>query len=226
MKYLHFAAVAAFVMASPLAAQVVFDNPFDDDTGNCSFNTTCGPSIGDGNSFAGQLFTLSQATVLTSATFTAVDLGSDPSQPSSVNWLFLAADLNTSLPGTLIASGSSAIASRTLNVDSVNWAGSAVDYGFGLTAVNLAAGSYYFGLQAVSSSFAVYLGSASQFGGAVLSSDGGMSWVSTYKGLGGVAVSLSSGTGAVPEPASWAMLIAGFGLVGATMRRRRAVIAA
>ncbi len=27
--------------------------------------------------------------------------------------------------------------------------------------------------------------------------------------------------GAVPEPSSWAMLIAGFGLVGATMRRRR-----
>ena len=28
-------------------------------------------------------------------------------------------------------------------------------------------------------------------------------------------------TGAVPEPASWAMLIAGFGLTGAMMRRRR-----
>ena len=27
--------------------------------------------------------------------------------------------------------------------------------------------------------------------------------------------------GAVPEPATWAMLIAGFGLVGAAMRRRR-----
>lgn len=31
--------------------------------------------------------------------------------------------------------------------------------------------------------------------------------------------------GAVPEPATWAMLISGFGLVGATMRRRRAVTA-
>ncbi len=29
----------------------------------------------------------------------------------------------------------------------------------------------------------------------------------------------------VPEPATWAMLIAGFGLVGATMRRRRAAVA-
>lgn len=38
---------------------------------------------------------------------------------------------------------------------------------------------------------------------------------------------LTIGTsGAVPEPASWAMLIAGFGLTGAAMRRRRAAIAA
>lgn len=36
---------------------------------------------------------------------------------------------------------------------------------------------------------------------------------------------VSSRTGAVPEPASWAMLIAGFGLTGAVMRRRRSVIA-
>ena len=39
-----------------------------------------------------------------------------------------------------------------------------------------------------------------------------------------------SGTGAVtpgvPEPASWALMIAGFGLVGASMRRRRAAVAA
>jgi hypothetical protein len=32
-------------------------------------------------------------------------------------------------------------------------------------------------------------------------------------------------TGAIPEPASWAMLIAGFGLIGATLRRRRAALA-
>ena len=31
--------------------------------------------------------------------------------------------------------------------------------------------------------------------------------------------------GAVPEPASWAMLITGFGLIGAVLRRRRAVLA-
>jgi len=31
---------------------------------------------------------------------------------------------------------------------------------------------------------------------------------------------------AVPEPASWAMLIMGFGLVGAAARRRKAAVAA
>ena len=31
---------------------------------------------------------------------------------------------------------------------------------------------------------------------------------------------------AVPEPTSWAMLIAGFGLTGAAMRRRRTALAA
>ena len=40
--------------------------------------------------------------------------------------------------------------------------------------------------------------------------------------LDGVNLSLS----AVPEPASWAMMIGGFGLVGGAMRRRRAVAAA
>ncbi|HEX7946054.1 MAG TPA: PEPxxWA-CTERM sorting domain-containing protein, partial [Phenylobacterium sp.] len=36
-----------------------------------------------------------------------------------------------------------------------------------------------------------------------------------------VSVTGSSVTGGVPEPATWAMMIAGFGLAGATLRRRR-----
>jgi len=34
-----------------------------------------------------------------------------------------------------------------------------------------------------------------------------------------------TGAGGAPEPASWALMIAGFGLAGATLRRRRAVVA-
>jgi hypothetical protein len=45
-------------------------------------------------------------------------------------------------------------------------------------------------------------------------------------GPGLVTLATLDGPGAVPEPASWAMLIAGFGLVGAVARRRRTVVAA
>lgn len=61
----------------------------------------------------------------------------------------------------------------------------------------------------------------------------GISFAGTARsiGFGGVANQIvfddltfgaaNPGGGAVPEPASWAMLIAGFGLTGAAMRRRR-----
>lgn len=42
---------------------------------------------------------------------------------------------------------------------------------------------------------------------------------------GPIIDNLSINGGAVPEPASWAMLIAGFGLVGAAARRRRLIAA-
>ncbi|HET6971852.1 MAG TPA: PEPxxWA-CTERM sorting domain-containing protein [Phenylobacterium sp.] len=47
-----------------------------------------------------------------------------------------------------------------------------------------------------------------------------------YDNLGGVALRVepdSGPVGAVPEPASWASMIAGFGLAGATLRRRSTV---
>ena len=40
---------------------------------------------------------------------------------------------------------------------------------------------------------------------------------------GSYAGTFNFGAGAVPEPAAWAMMIAGFGLVGAAMRRRTKV---
>lgn len=70
-------------------------------------------------------------------------------------------------------------------------------FGFDLTFTGLAAGSYNFGINALV--------------------DGGI-----------IATELDSITvtgGGVPEPASWALMIAGFGLVGAAVRRRRAALA-
>jgi PEP-CTERM motif len=69
----------------------------------------------------------------------------------------------------------------------------------GFTALTLTAGVSYF---AVSSGF-----SNSDFGAFTL----------TISGPGNIT---GGGLSAVPEPAAWAMMIAGFGFVGAAMRRR------
>lgn len=49
-------------------------------------------------------------------------------------------------------------------------------------------------------------------------------YVSTADGIGGAAdIKVTPGEiSAVPEPASWAMMLTGFGLAGATLRRRNA----
>jgi hypothetical protein len=47
----------------------------------------------------------------------------------------------------------------------------------------------------------------------------------TGDGAGGLPAGVFLAVAEVPEPATWAMLIAGFGLVGATLRRRTAVTA-
>lgn len=49
---------------------------------------------------------------------------------------------------------------------------------------------------------------------------------SAYEAVALDAINFGGTVGGVPEPANWAMLIAGFGLTGAAMRRRRAALAA
>lgn len=62
------------------------------------------------------------------------------------------------------------------------------------------------------------------FGSAVA---GGDTFEFNFDGTGQAIFAYNGGgNGVVPEPASWAMLIAGFGLIGATMRRRRTMLAA
>jgi len=47
----------------------------------------------------------------------------------------------------------------------------------------------------------------------------------TVPGNGGVFFDDVSVSGAVPEPATWALMIGGFGMAGATLRRRRMILA-
>jgi hypothetical protein len=55
--------------------------------------------------------------------------------------------------------------------------------------------------------------------------NGGFGQGTTFS-TGRVAAYRIDGTGAVPEPASWMLMVVGFGLAGASMRRRSAVVAA
>jgi hypothetical protein len=66
-------------------------------------------------------------------------------------------------------------------------------------------------------------GSASGFTNGLFAGDASASFVFDWTIEGGTGG--GGGGTAVPEPASWAMLIAGFGLVGATARRRRRITA-
>jgi hypothetical protein len=66
-----------------------------------------------------------------------------------------------------------------------------------------------------SGGFSISLDAGDEFGFYVSSTDGDL----------GPGV-LSFGAGVIPEPATWAMLITGFGLVGFAARRRRAALAA
>jgi hypothetical protein len=53
-----------------------------------------------------------------------------------------------------------------------------------------------------------------------------VNWVGTEQRQATYAANFTFGGGAVPEPATWAMMILGFGLVGGAMRSRRSAVLA
>jgi hypothetical protein len=59
-------------------------------------------------------------------------------------------------------------------------------------------------------------------GNAYLSTIPGTGWQLPFNGNGFLSLQYTAVVAAVPEPGSWAMLIAGFGLVGTLVKRGRA----
>jgi hypothetical protein len=211
-----FAAVIAMLAGVSVQAAVVFSNSANNLGGDCSFSTTCAAVVGQGNDFAAQQFSLTSATILSSASFTNyVNYGS--TQPNSVNWMFIESNSATDLPGTVIASGSGAISSR--QSVGTNFGYDLVQESFGLPNIELGAGSYYFAFQAISSEFETYLASGSLELGAAETFNGGATWQRNYEGFSSVASSLSGDPAVVPEPTTVALL--GLGLLGVAVSRRK-----
>ncbi len=209
--------LGAAAIASPSTASTIIDLAPNYVSGNCTFNTTCGPQFYSGGTFVAQRFSLSDPAKVLSGSFSAFTNSS--TQPSALHWSFYSANGTGGLPGTLLFSGTSDITTRT-NIGS-GFGFALIRNGFDLSGVTLGAGDYYFGLQAVSDVFAVYLADANGTG-AAQTYDNGATWEARgNNGANAFAVSLASG--AVPEPATWAMLILGFGVVGGAMRRRQRV---
>ena len=211
------AAVAAFGLVSAAGAGVVYNNPFDAAVhfGDCSYNVTCAAAVSRGDDYAAQQFTLASATVITSASFSDLLIGP---LPTDVNWAFVAADGSGGLPGTILATGTDSITSSVLLGSDPSY--SYYQNFFGVGTVALGAGTYYFAIQNLTSNFSDYLAQGVTNSGAAETHDGGVTWVPFYETIGGVAVALFDASTPAPEPAAWAMMLVGFGLMGGVMRRR------
>jgi hypothetical protein len=168
-----------------------------------------------------QRFTIESATTFRSLSYTALEL--PETLPYEVKYTFYS--LNGAFwpfPWEEIAGGTGQIASQHF-------------YGPGQGAliiktyvdiepVDLDAGTYFLGFQIVSYDWAApYILEGAGDGAFDLHhSDGGSN--STFFGLRALAVGAYDTAQGVPEPASWAMMVAGFGLAGAAMRRRKLAV--
>lgn len=208
-----FAASIAFAGAA--SASTVYNNPYSGVNADCSFGTVCAVDAGRGDDFAAQQFTLSSADVLTGAAFLELDPGT---VPLDVNWAFLANDGVGGLPGTILAIGTDNFTSSVVVGSSFGLNETELTWNLGTVA--LGAGTYYLAIKADTTIHGNYLGFGVQTFGAAETHDGGLTWATGYEGAPSVAVSLFDAKAAVPEPATWALMLVGFAGVGAAMRRR------
>lgn len=213
------AAALVLAMASSGAqAAKVFDAGVDLSNANCSFNTVCGPATDSAGSYAAQLFSLSAETTIKSASYVILNEGVD--LPTAANWKILAADGVAGLPGTVVASGTSALLPYTRYLGwSVGYRAD-IQY-FDLSGITLNSGSYYFAVQAEAPSFHNFLVQGGLSTGAAEYLNG--QWYSSYKDMGSVSISLYDSVAVVPEPTTYAMLLGGLALLGVAARRRKSV---
>lgn len=224
-------AAAAALLSGPAAAGVIYENPSADFVlGSCAFATACSVPFGFGDHYAAQQFTLAGAAVVKSASFILYDQGV---VGTGANWGFYLGDGAGGRPGTLLMAGSSPILQNTVLATGLIEDTNRTQSFFDVPSVALGPGTYYFAIQSITDQRRNFLAHGAAESGAAETSDGGGTWVFGYRDLLSVAVSLYDTSiggdpdpgdpgSIVPEPGAWALMLVGFGTLGAALRRRRA----
>jgi hypothetical protein len=197
------------------AAAVIYNNPWIDVNADCTFSCAGGQLA--------QRFTISNASVISSASFTEFHDGVNQLPPTSVNWEFLNADGVGGLPGTVVASGSSSL-TATLIGSGFFGGGIRRDVyreSFGIApTVSLGSGEYYFALNVPVSDVLLIFGT--DLGGARIVPGGAWQFDTFNDASRSFAVSLNGEQiRAIPEPSTWAMMILGFAGIGFMAYRRK-----
>ncbi|HEX4712353.1 PEPxxWA-CTERM sorting domain-containing protein [Phenylobacterium sp.] len=202
-------AAAALILAGSAQASVLYDSP--------SAGFAVGYNYISFGGWAEDSFTLGAPAAVVGAQFDSWTVQGD--KVTSVDWSIL--DSNR----VAVAMGTAAVSSAHF---AVNLAGFDIDFDqFSIPTLSLASGDYWLRLtnatdeQGNGAGWDVTVGSPSQG----LNADGS-NLPNTFKIFGADPDRGGLPAGAVPEPASWALMIGGFGLAGASLRRRRSAVAA
>lgn len=208
------AAALSLTMAAPASAAIIYDNGGSNQSGGTEMS----------NTMLAQDFRLATQAALTNAVFHAVSLDDAiTSNPLAVLQYAIFAD-NGGAPGSILASGEALDTTLMSTGSSLGGEEYRVSFNFQSAFTAAAQTTYWFGLRFGSSSdpLSIYWSTA-DFNDTALGQElfgdnwGGNTQEHTF--------SLGAGTSAVPEPATWAMMITGFALMGGAIRRRRVTVA-
>lgn len=229
-------AAAGLLAAGPAAADVVFNNPTTG-PGGWGHASTAYDFAFDG--WLAQDFHLGQDSTLTGGQLFMTILwgiddpeagvGLDLNPPTGLYYEIRAYGADpTQDPQGVVASGQGTLQALT-TADCADPGSGCNAYApsFALPSVGLAAGDYFFAMKLIAPLQNTYLQTGANYVNARITYDHGATWTTDTQH--GLALKLTADAGlppaAVPEPATWALMILGFGGAGAMVRRRRAVAA-